>query len=45
MLIKQMGQKVIPFIGLIGLFVIVGVLNPDFLAPMNAHSHVKKEEI
>ena len=35
MLIKQMGQKVIPFIGLIGLFVIVGVLNPDFLAPMN----------
>ncbi len=35
MLIKQMGQKVIPFIVLIGLFVIVGVLNPDFLAPMN----------
>ena len=34
-MVRQIGQKLMPFIGLIILFAVVSILNPDFMAPMN----------
>ena len=34
-MVKHIGQKLVPFIGLIILFAIISILNPDFIAPMN----------
>lgn len=35
MIVKHIEQKLVPFIGLIILFIIVTILNPAFIAPMN----------